>query len=302
MSAGGSLKVILGSLVGNVVIAGSKFVAAAITGSGSMLAEAIHSSADCTNQLLLLIGAKQASAPASEAFPMGRGRAAYFWAFAVALMVMIGGGVFSIREGFHKLSHPEPVENLLVAYVVLGVAVVIEAVAALQCFRAIQSARGKTPFFKYLSFTKDLDVVVLFAENTAALFGLLLAIIALVLAQLTGDVSYDAYGSIAIGVLLGAVAIWLAKEAKSSLDGEAADEAVEIALREEVAKDGRFKEVLRVIALQQGPGQVMVAAKLRIGEDLPATSIVAAINDLETRMRTRCPDVKWQFIEPDLEA
>ncbi len=300
--AGGSIKVILGSLAGNVVIAGSKLAAALITGSGSMLAEAIHSSADCANQLLLLLGAREAAKPPDDAHPLGRGRAAYFWAFMVALMVFVGGGVFSIHEGYEKLRHPAEIDDLMIAYIVLGVAIAIEAAAAWQCVQAIQAQRGAIPFMRYLDVTKNMDIVVLFAENTAALVGLVFALIALGLAQATGNPQFDALGSIAIGVLLCSVALWLARKAKSLLQGEAADAMFEKVLREEVSGDPRFLEVLRVITLQQGPGEVMLAAKVRFEKDLDASEVVAAVNELERRVKGRCPDLKWQFIEPDLEA
>lgn len=300
MSAGGSLKVILGSLAANVGIAAAKFVAAFLTGSGAMLAEAIHSSADCTNQILLLIGAKQAAAPPDAAHPMGRGRAAYFWSFLVALMIFAGGGVMSIREGVHKVMVPDPVEHVGIGIAVLAVSLVLEAAAAVQCKRALDNARGKTPFFQHLRETTDMDVVILFAENSAAVLGLVLAMAALGLAVLTGDARWDGYGSIAIGVLLCSVAYFLAREVKSLLEGERADPRVEAAFREEAEKLG-IEAVLRVITIQQGPSQVMIAAKIKVGEG-SALELVDRINTLEAKVRERVPEVKWQFIEPDTEA
>lgn len=300
MSAGGSLKVIIGSLVANLGIAAAKGVAAFITGSGAMLAESIHSSADCTNQILLLIGAKQASAPPDEHHPMGRGRAAYFWSFLVALMIFAGGGVMSIREGIHKVITPDPVEHVWVGFAVLGVSLVLEGAAALQCKRALDDARGDTPFFRHLQQTTDVDVVILFAENGAAVLGLVLAMIALALAATTGDARWDGIGSIAVGVLLTLVAFFLSREVKSLLEGERADPGVEAAFREEAAKASEWTGVLRVITIQQGPGQVMLAAKLAVKPDIESMQLARAMNDLEDRVRARRPEVKWQFIEPDV--
>jgi cation diffusion facilitator family transporter len=301
MSAGGSIKVIIGSLAVNVTIAIAKGVAAAATGSGAMLAEAIHSSADCTNQLLLLVGAKQAQTPPDESHPLGYGRAAYFWSFLVALMIFFGGGVFSIREGIHKVIHPDPVEHVWAGVAVLLVSLVLEGGATIQCYRAINAQRGKVPFFTFLRLTTDVDVVVLFAENAAAVVGLCFAMAALGLAVATGDPHWDGYGSAIIGLLLTLVAGFLGREVKSLLDGERADPRIEEAFREEVKSDARLGDVLRVITLQQGPSQVLLAAKLAVQKGLVSQELIEAFNRLEERVRKRCPDVKWQFIEPDFD-
>jgi cation diffusion facilitator family transporter len=301
MSAGGSVKVIIGSLAVNVTIAIAKGVAAAVTGSGAMLAEAIHSSADCTNQLLLLVGAKQAQTPPDESHPLGYGRAAYFWSFLVALMIFFGGGIFSIREGIHKVIHPDPVEHVWAGVAVLLVSLLLEGGATIQCYRAINAQRGKVPFFTFLRLTTDVDVVVLFAENAAAVVGLCFAMAALGLAVATGDPHWDGYGSAIIGLLLTLVAAFLGREVKSLLDGERADPRIEEAFREEVKSDARLGDVLRVITLQQGPSQVLLAAKLAVQKGLVSQELIEAFNRLEERVRKRCPDVKWQFIEPDFD-
>lgn len=301
MSAGGSVKVIIGSLAVNLTIAIAKGVAAAVTGSGAMLAEAIHSSADCTNQLLLLVGAKQAQTPPDESHPLGYGRAAYFWSFLVALMIFFGGGVFSIREGIHKVITPDPIEHVWAGVAVLFVSLVLEGAATIQCYRAINAERGKVPFFAFLRLTTDVDVVVLFAENAAAVVGLCFAMAALGLAVATGDPHWDGYGSAIIGLLLTMVAGFLGREVKSLLDGERADPRIEEAFREEVKSDARLGDVLRVLTLQQGPSQVLLAAKLAVQKGLVSQELIEAFNRLEERVRKRCPDVKWQFIEPDSE-
>ena len=299
MSAGGSLKVIVGSLVANLGIATAKGVAAAITGSGAMLAECIHSAADCMNQILLLVGAKQAQQPPDESHPLGYGRSAYFWSFLVALMIFFGGGVLSIREGVHKIIHPDPVEHVWVAIGVLAVSLVLEAAAALQAANAINQKRGEVPFFAYLRATTDVDLVVLFAENTAAVIGLVLAMAALGLAMVTGDAHWDGYGSAIIGLLLTGVAFFLGREVKSLLEGERADPAIEAAFHEEAKKHACVQAVLRVITLQQGPSQVILAAKLHVREGVPSEEIITSFNAIEAAMKARLPDVKWQFLEPD---
>lgn len=299
MSHGGSLKVILGSLAANLGIAAGKGVAAYITGSGAMLAESIHSLADCTNQILLLVGAKQAEKSPDDSHPLGYGRAAYFWSFLVALMIFAGGGVVSIYEGLHKITHPDPVEHVIVGYVVLGLSFILEFAAMLQCIKALNAQRGDTPFWSFLRMTTDVDVVVLFAENTAAVIGLAFAISALALASATGDARYDGAGSVVIGLLLVLVAFFLAREVKSLLDGERADPAIEQILRAEAAADPRLGQLLRIISLQQGPSQVLVAAKIKPDPTLSAGELIDAINAFEARVRARRADVKWQFIEPD---
>ena len=301
MAAQGSTKVIIGSLLANLAIAAAKGVAAALTASGSMLAEAIHSGADCVNQLLLLLGVREARLPPSSSHPLGTGRGMYFWSFMVALMIFFGGGVVSIREGFHKLANPEPIANPWVGYAVLAIALAIEGVAAWQALAAIRKTQGDVPLWRHLGATKDADLVVLFAENSAAMVGLVAAMIALGLADLTGDSRWDALGSVAIGILLCGVAIWLGIELKSLLQGEAADPRIEASLRAEIAVDPRLLELLRIIAVQQGPGEVLVAAKVRLAKDLTTQGVVEAINGLEARMRARHPDLSWQFVEPDSE-
>ncbi|MFO0658381.1 MAG: cation diffusion facilitator family transporter [Polyangiaceae bacterium] len=303
MSGGGSLKVIIGSFLANVGIAAAKWGAAFFTGSGAMMAEAIHSSADCMNQVLLLVGARQAQKPPDEIHPLGYGRSAYFWSFLVALMIFFGGGVLSINEGWEKTHHPEQPDHVWVAFVILGVSLVLEAAAAAQAAIEINKKRGgKVGFFEYLRLTTDVDLVVLFAENAAAVVGLFFAIGALALTVLTHNAAWDGYGCLVIGVLLTFVAWFLAREVKSLLDGERADPTIEEAIKIEASADARLGQVLRVITLQQGPSQVLVAAKLKVDPELKGGELITAINEFETRVRARCPEVKWQFIEPDFEA
>jgi cation diffusion facilitator family transporter len=301
MASHGSVRVIVGSLLGNTAIFVFKLIVAIITGSGSMMAEAIHSLADCTNQILLLVGAREAQKPATAKHPLGRGRAAYFWSFMVALMIFLGGGVFSAYEGWHKLASHEPIENAYAAYAVLIVALVIEIAASLQVKRALDAQKepGET-FWQSLWHSKDADLVVLFAENTADVLGLALALFALLLAAFTGDPIYDAYGSIAIGILLCSASLGLTLKVKSLLQGESADGAVEELFRKEAAAHAHIQEVLTVLTIQQGPGQVMLAAKVRLAPGLSSEQVCRAINDLERRVKEQNPQVRWQFVEPDL--
>lgn len=302
MSGDSPTKHIIQSLLVNAAIAIAKTVAALLTGSGALLAEAIHSGADCTNQLLLLLGVRHSARPADASHPLGYGRSLYFWSFVVALLLFTGGGVFSIYEGIHKLSAHEPVELVWVGLSILGFSLFLEGGATISNMRELNRRRGSVPFFRYLRETKDSGLVVIFGENSAATLGLAAAIVALVLAWITGESQWDAYGSIAIGVILVGVAIFLAVEVQSLLMGERAAPAIEEAAREIAREHADIVEVLRMITLQQGPGEVMVAAKLRVSPTLTAEGVCAAINAFEVAMKQRCPEVRWSFVEPDVDA
>lgn len=291
---------IIQSLIANSIIATSKGVAAVLTGSGAMLAETLHSAADCGNQLLLLMGVKRARRKPTASHPLGYGRVVYFWSFMVALLLFSGGGMFSIYEGVHKLQHREPVDKVWLGLVILGVSIAIEGWALIGNLREMKRRRGDRPFFRYIRATKDSDLVVVFGENLAAVLGLALAFVALIVAGQTGDSRWDAIGSMAIGVVLILVAVFLAVEVQSLLVGEAADPDVEETARAVVAEDPRLAEVLQCITVQQGPGEVMVALKIRFAPDLSADQVSHAIDDFEERLRGRVASVRWCFVEPDL--
>lgn len=298
----GSTSHIIKSLVANALIAASKGAAAAYTGSGAMLAEAIHSGADCTNQALLLLGVKRAQKTPDETHPLGYGRELYFWSFMVAMLLFTGGGVFSIYEGIHKILVPEPIESPLVGLAVLGFALALEGWATIDNIGELNRRRGKTPFFKYLSDTKDSDLVVVFGENAAASAGLIFAGMAVTVAWQTNNPMWDAVGSLAVGLVLIAVAIFLAVEVKALLVGESADVEIEAAVREEAKQNERIAEVLRVITIQQGPGEVMVAMKLRMKRGLSGEDVVRGLNELEAALKKKRTEIRWIFAEPDLEA
>ncbi len=291
---------IIQSLLVNAVIAAAKTVAAVITGSGAMLAESLHSFADCGNQLLLLMGVHKARKPADAAHPLGYGRNLYFWSFMVALLLFTGGGVFSIYEGIHKFGSPEPVGPILVAVIILGLSIALEGWSTWSNIVELNKRRGAVPFFQYLRETKDSDLVVIFGENAAAVLGLVLALVAVVIARETGDGRWDAIGSLAIGVVLVGVALFLAVEIKSLLLGEAADPITEQSVRAIVEADPNVVKVLRMMTIQQGPGEVVVALKLQFQPGLKTGGdLCKAINELEGRIEARHPEVKWTFVEPD---
>jgi cation diffusion facilitator family transporter len=292
---------IIQSLVANLVIAVAKGVAAVLTGSGAMLAETLHTFADCGNQLLLLLGVKRARKPADSSHPLGYGRVMYFWSFMVALLLFLGGGVFSIYEGVHKMHEPEPVSQVWLGLGILGFSFLLEGWSLLSNVREINRRRGGKPLVRYLRDTKDSDLVVVFGENFAAVVGLLFAIVALLLADQTGDGRWDGIGSLAIGAVLVGVALFLAYEIMSLLLGEAADPDVDIAARQLVDAHPKIDSVLHLITVQQGPGEVMVALKIRPTMNQSAEELCETINDFERQLKQRCPSVRWSFIEPDVQ-
>jgi cation diffusion facilitator family transporter len=292
---------IVQSLAVNVLIAGMKAVAAVLTKSGAMLAEALHSAADCMNQVLLLIGVKQAQKPPDAAHPLGYGRATYFWSFMVALMLFAGGGVFSIYEGIHKIGEPEPVTRVWIGVVILAGSILLEGAACISNVKELNRRRGDVPFARFLRETKDADLVVVFGENSAAVMGLAFALAALTLASVTGDGRWDGVGSLSVGIVLIGVAIFLAIEVKSLLIGEAADPAVEAAAHDAAKGSVAIKSVMHVITVQQGPGEVLVAIKVTLHDHPTTRQVCDAINVFEERLRSARPEVRWLFVEPDVQ-
>ena len=295
----GSSGEVIKSLIVNTVIATSKGVGAAITGSGAMLAETLHSFADCGNQLLLLFGIKQSQKPADAKHPLGYGRNMYFYSFIVALLLFSGGGMFSIYEGVHKLQHPEPVGDMTIGIVILVLALLLEGWATLGNLKVMKQKRGSRPLFKYLRETKDSDLVVVFGENSAACLGLVFALGAVLVAMQTNDGRWDAVGSLAIGAVLIGVAIFLAVEIKSMLVGEAADSSLVTCIEELAAADPNVEKVIRVLSIQQGPGEILVAMKLKFKSGIDCEALCDVINNFERQLEARVPEVKWSFVEPD---
>ncbi|MBL0196901.1 MAG: cation diffusion facilitator family transporter [Myxococcales bacterium] len=292
---------IVQSLGINLLIAAVKAVAAVLTKSGAMLAEALHSFSDCGNQVLLLVGVRQSRKPPDASHPLGYGRAVYFWSFMVAMLLFTGGGMFSIYEGVHKIREPEPVEKVWIGLLILGISLVLEGGATLSNIRELNKRRGEKPFIQYLRDTKDADLVVVFGENSAAVLGLAFAIVALSLAALTHDGRWDGAGSVAIGVVLVGVAVFLAVEVSSLLLGEAADPEIEAAARAAASDFVELNRVLNCVTLQQGPGEVFVSIKLSFKSDLGIDDVCRVINRFEEKLRAACPEARWIFVEPDID-
>ena len=292
---------IIQSLLVNIVIVISKGFAAFMTGSGAMLAETIHSSADCANQLLLLLGMKQARRPADEEHPFGYGMSLYFWSFMVAMLLFAIGGMFSIYEGIHKYYNPEPVHDIAWGIGILLFSIALEGYATFSNVVEINKRKGKFGFFTYLRTTKDSDLIVIFGENGAAVIGLFLALTALLVSYYTSDSRYDAIGSLAIGIGLILVAIFLAIEVKSLLIGESADPTIRETIDAISKKEANIVEVLNCRAIQQGPGEVLVCVKIKCNPNLSSKDISILINSFEKELRTQKLEVKWLYVEPDLQ-
>jgi cation diffusion facilitator family transporter len=294
-------KHIMQSLVVNALIAIAKGIAAFFTGSGAMLAETIHSVADCGNQGLLLLGVKQSKRPPDEEHPLGYGRSAYFWSFMVAMLLFSLGGMFSIYEGIHKYYNPEPITEIFWGVAVLVLAIGLELYATVSNIDEINKRRGERSFFEYMQTTKDSDLVVVFCENSAAVLGLLFALIALLISYTTGDPRFDALGSLAIGVILISVAIFLAVEVHSLLLGESADPLISKSIRRLVKEDSRIEALLSCKTLQQGPGEILACIKIECKPKLTSTEISHLIDDFEKKLTYEQPTVKWLFVEPDIK-
>ncbi len=228
---GDSNRAILFALGANFVIFVTKGIAAFITGSGAMLAETVHSLADCGNQLLLLLGLRQARTPPSPDYPLGYGKAIYFWSFLVAVILFSVGGMFSLYEGVHKLQHPEPLKQWWWAVGVLVISIAAEAVSMRACLVEVNKARGSRSLTRWFRESRQAELIVIFGEDLAALLGLIFALVAVVAAVVTGNPMWDAIGTLAIGVLLIVVAVFVAIEVKAMLIGQSADPEVSTAIK-----------------------------------------------------------------------
>ena len=300
MSAGkGSpVRAILYAFVANLCIAIAKLATALYTGSGSMMAEAIHSFADTGNQILLYIGLKSAEKEPDEDHPLGYGKLSYFWSFIVALMLFSVGGLFSIYEGLHKLSEPGELNQIWIGLIILGFAIIIETFSLLGPLREAKLMRGDKTLFTWLKHTRNAEIVVVIGEDFAAILGLVIAFMFLGATWMTGNPIYDALGSICIGIVLVLIAMFLVVRLQSLLVGKSAEPDLRNLIDELIADHDEIQEVLNVITLQMGP-KVMLAAKIAIAPDVTVGHAVTLINELERNLKSAFPEIGWCFIEPD---
>ena len=294
-----SLKTVLYALGANFAIFVSKLVAAMFTGSGAMLAEAIHSLADCGNQALLLIGMRQAKRPATADYPLGYGKAIFFWSFLVALMLLSVGGLFSLYEGWHKLHHPEPLKMPWLAVAVLVFGIVAESLSMRACLVEVNKVREGRSLYRWFRESRQAEMVVIFGEDLAALLGLTFALVAIALTMATGNPMYDALGTLGIGLLLIVVAAFVAREVKAMLIGQSAEPATRDAIRAFVENRPEIKRIFSLITLQLG-NDIMVAVQAEMADtDVSTAQTLLVINAIEADMRAKFPEVRWSFFEPD---
>lgn len=301
MSAGGSTKVIIIAMVANLGIAIAKFVGAFISGSAALLAEAIHSVVDTTNQVLLLVGEKSAKKAPTEKHPFGYGRESFFWSFVVTVLLFSLGGLFAIYEGVHKMSEPEPIENATLVLGILGVGILLEGFSFRAALKEIRATNRFGTLRTWFQKTTSAGLLVIFTEDAGALVGLGMAAGCVTMAVVTGDPAWDAYGSILIGILLVVLACFLAVEIKSLIIGEAPSKNYQPAIERILRERMPTAKLLRFLGLQLGDREVMLSYKIHPGEETDVTNLIQDINKVEAEVCHQFPEVKWQFIEPDYE-
>jgi cation diffusion facilitator family transporter len=298
MAAGGSMRVVILALLANAGIGVAKLVAAIFTHSGSMLAEAVHSFADSGNQGLLLLGHARASKPPDPRHPLGYRREAYFWALVVAAILFVLGGVFSLYEGIHKLMDPHSISHAAWAVGVLVLGVVLEGASLRAAWVECRRVRGERSLMRWARETGDVNLLVVVFEDIAAMAGLVLALIAVLLSMLTGSSLFDAAGSCVIGVLLLAVAVFIGSQVRRLIIGLSATEPVRKGI-EAIWNEEGF-DVLTLLAIWDGPGNVLVACKVRPRTaDMDAADLMRRINEVEQRVTEAYPMAGMQFVEPD---
>ena len=297
-SHGESTGAILAAFLANMGIAVTKFVGFLITGSSSLLAESIHSVADSSNQGLLFLGGKRAARPATNLHPFGFGRSRYFWSFVVAIVLFSAGGLFAIYEGWHKISHPEEIDSPAIAVAILVVAMIFESFALRTAIRHARPFRGERSWMAFIRRSRSPELPVLLVEDSAAITGLAFALAGVVLAVVTGEPVFDGIGTLAIGVLLVVVGIFLAIEMQSLLLGEAAVEEQQAAIRE--AADGvpEIARIVHVLTQHLSPDDLLVAMKIDFAPGLSAADAGRVIDDCEARIRAAVPIATRIYVEP----
>jgi cation diffusion facilitator family transporter len=294
-----SKKVIYAALAGNTLIALTKFIAAGITGSSAMISEGIHSLVDTGNQVLLLYGMKRAKKPADERFPFGHGKEIYFWSFVVAILIFALGAGISIYEGVIHILHPKPVSDTFINYIVLGLAILFEGAAWLFAFKEFTAAKGKWGYIEAVQRGKDPTMFVVLFEDSAAILGLTVALVGILLADLTGILYFDGIASILIGFILGGTAVWLAYETKGLLIGEAANLPVRRGISEIVQKANYVEHVNEILTMHMGPDYILVNISIDFVDDAVAEEIENTVSKMDKEIKQRYPNVKRIFIEAE---
>ena len=296
----GSKRAILAAFLANLGIAIAKFVGFLITGASSMLAESIHSVADTTNQGLLFFGARRAARPATPEHPFGYGRDRYFWSFVVALVLFSVGGIFAVYEGIEKVRNPHDIDSPAVAFVILGVAVVLEAFSLRTAVRESNHVRGELGWVAFVRRSKTPELPVVLLEDLGALFGLLFALAGLTLAVTTDEPRWDGVGTLTIGVLLVTIAVILVMEMKSLLIGESASDEQQRHILAAIEATPGVRRLVHMRTLHLGPDELLVAAKLELAPSLSTREVAEAIDAAEGRIRSAVPIARVIYLEPGL--
>jgi cation diffusion facilitator family transporter len=301
MSTEGGTKAVVAALMANTGIAISKFVAFAITGSTSMLSEAIHSVADSMNQVLLLVGGKRSKRVADEKYQFGYGRVRYVYGFMVAIVLFMVGGIYSLYEGWHKWNHPEPVNEYWIAIGVLSIAIVLESFSLRTAIIETNKVRGKRSFAKFVRDSRQPELPVILLEDFGALIGLIFAMIGVSAAVITGDGRWDGLGAMAIGSLLIVIAVILVREMSAMLVGEGALPEEYDAVQTALESAPLVERVIHLRTLHVGPDALLVGAKIAITKSDSAEEIARGIDEAERLLRMAVPSAKYVFLEPDLD-
>ena len=297
MATEGSRTAVIAAIAGNSAIAVAKFVAAAITGSSAMFSEGVHSVADVGNQTMLLWGLNAAKKEADADHPFGRGKEVYFWSFMVAVILFVGGAVLSIDHGIEAIRHPHELDSPLTSIVVLLVAIVIEGFTFYVALREFNHVRGSRSTWRSIRDTKDTALLVVLLEDSAAMAGLVLALVGIGLAQVTGEPVWDGVASIAIGILLAFVAILLAFETKALLVGEAASRRDRASIRSLVLSHTNVMAVGRLLTMHMGPSEILVNLDVDLIDNLSDDDVERTIDEIEASIREVLPGAKNIFVE-----
>ncbi len=297
--ASSSKKVIYAALIGNGLIAITKFAAGAITGSSAMLSEGIHSVVDTSNQGLLLHGIRQAKRPPDPQFPFGHGKEVYFWSFIVAILIFAVGAGVSFYEGILHVINPEPMRHVIVNYIVLALAMVFEAGAWYFAFSEFSKAKGSWGYLEAVQRGKDPTMFVVLFEDSAAMLGLVVAFVGILLTQLTGIVYFDGIASIVIGSILAGTAIWLAYETKGLLIGESANKRVIKGIRDIVVAHSQVAHINEILTMHMGPEFILVNLSVDFADTVPSEELERTVARLDGQIKQAFPEVKRVFVEAE---
>ena len=299
MASGSSKKVIYAALIGNFLIAVTKFIAFFVTKSSAMLSEGVHSVVDTGNQVLLLYGLHRAKRPANEQFPFGHGKEIYFWGFVVAITIFTIGAGVSIYKGVHHILHPVPIINPTINYIVLACAFVFEGAAWYFALTEFAKAKGRWGYFEAVQRGKDPSMFVVLFEDSAAMLGIIAAFAGILLSQITGNYVYDGIASVIIGLILAGTAVWLAYEIKGLLIGESAPPEIVNGIKEIAKSYPKIKHVNEVLTLHMGPEFILLNLSVDFADSLSAGDVEDTVSRLDRQIKQTYPKIKRVFVEAE---